>query len=856
MASATASHFKVITASIVTATTILVFDLFCPLSIASGVLYVALVLIGLWSPWRYYVYLMALLASFLVAIGHYISPEGVHWVDPVNRTLAIFVIWITAFLGMRIHDSEGNLRAIVDTAAEGIITIGADRLIISFNKAAENIFDYSAEELTGKNVSCLMPSPDSENHDKYIADYLENNVAKIIGKSHEVLGKRKDGTVFPVSLAVSEAQHGNQRTFTGILRDISARKEAEGQLRKFSRIAEQIPASIMITDTQGKIEYINPKFIQTSGYTAEEIIGKNPSILKSGEQSASEYKGLWETVSAGREWWGELHNRKKNGELYWESVSISSLRDPEGNITNFLAVKEDITERKLTEDALRESTELYTTIIQSEPECVKRLDQDGLLLDMNPAGLSMIGADSLQQVQGVSIYDLIAPECRQAFEELNKKVFMGESGILEFDLIGLNNNRRTVETHAVPLFDSEGRVTTHLGLTRDITERLEKERQLAHAMKMEAFGRLTGGISHDFNNLLTVVLGNLQLIREEIGTNREDITALVDDAVSASQDGVELVERMSSFSRKQVQEPQDVDINKAIDNLTRLAKRVLSENIELKLSLSRKPLWTVSDPSQLESALLNLVINASDAMPEGGSIIIKTTRKNIEENSASRIKEIKPGQYVLISISDTGEGMAPETLLNACEPFFTTKQAGKGTGLGLSTVYSFAKESGGHLKVESELGKGTCIMLFLRESTPADAGAEAAEAPEELPRGSETILVVEDKPQLRKYAVRVLKDLGYQILQASNAAEAIELLDADDSISLLFSDIKMPGKIDGNELASLAVEQNHELKVLLTSGLGEDPGDREYEMEQVFPLLKKPYTREQLAKQVRDILQE
>jgi PAS domain S-box-containing protein len=855
MGSSTASHFKVIAASIVTATTILVFDLFCPLSVASGVLYVALVLIGLWSPWRYYVYLMAIIASFLVTIGHYVSPEGLHWVDPVNRALALFVIWITAILGLRIHDSEINLLAIVDTAAEGIITIGTDGLIISFNKAAEKIFAYSAEEVTGKNVSCLMPSPYSENHDKYIADYLQHGVAKIIGQSREVFGKRKDGTVFPMNLAVSEAKHGKQRTFTGILRDISERKEAEGQLRKFSRIAEQIPASIVITDTQGKIEYINPKFTQTSGYSAEEVIGKNPNILKSGEQSASEYKGLWETITTGREWRGELHNRKKNGELYWESVSISSLWDSEGNITNFLAVKEDVTERKLTEDALRESTELYTTIIQSEPECVKRLSKDGILLDMNPAGLNMVGADSLEQVQGMSIYDLIVPECRQAFEELNKRVFMGEPGTLEFELIGLKDNRRSVETHAVPLFNSERKVTAHLGLTRDITERLEKERQLAHAMKMEAFGRLTGSISHDFNNLLTVVLGNLQLIRDEVGPNNVDITELIDDAVSASQDGVELVERMSAFSRNQIQEPLDVDINKAIENFTRLTKRVLGENIDLKLSLSRKPLWTVSDSSQLETALLNLVINASDAMPEGGSITIKTSRKIIDGNSASHIKEIKPGQYVLICISDTGEGMTAETLLNACEPFFTTKQAGKGTGLGLSTVYSFAEQSGGHLMVESELGKGTCITLFLKESTPAVVGPESAEAHEKLPRGSETILVVEDKPQLRNYAVRVLKNLGYKILEAGDASEAIEILDTDKAITLLFSDIKMPGKIDGNELASLAVEKNHKLKVLLTTGLSEELSDSEHEMEQVFPLLKKPYTREQLAKQVRDILQ-
>ena len=854
-----AGHFKVIAASIVTAITILVFDLFCPLSIASGVLYVALVLIGLWSPWRYYVYLMAILGSSLVVMGHFISPEGVHWVDPVNRTLAILVIWITAFLGIRIHDSEGNLRTIVDTAAEGIITIGSDGLIISFNKAAEKIFAYSAEEVTGRNVSCLMPSPDSKNHDSYIADYLEHGVAKIIGKSREVLGRRKDGTVFLMNLAISEAQHGNRRTFTGIIRDISARKEAEGQLRKFSRIAEQIPASIMITDTQGNIEYINPKFTRTSGYTAEEVIGKNPSILKSGEQSASEYKGLWETISAGEEWQGELHNRKKNGELYWESVSISSLRDAQGNITNFLAVKEDITERKLTEDALRESTELYTTIIQSEPDCVKRLNEDGILLDMNPAGLSMVGADSLQQIQGMSIYDLIVPQYRQAFEELNKKVFMGESGTLEFELTGLKNNRRSVETHAVPLFDAEGKVTAHLGLTRDITERLDKERQLAHAMKMEAFGRLTGSISHDFNNLLTVVLGNLRLIREKVGleTQGVDIVELIDDAVSASQDGVELVERMSSFSRKQIQEHQDVDINKAIDNFSRLTKRVLSENIDLELSLSRKLLWTISDPGQLETALLNLVINASDAMPGGGSITIKTARKIIGSDVGADLKEVEPGQYVLISISDTGEGMTAETRLNACEPFFTTKQVGKGTGLGLSTVYSFAKDNDGHLLIESEPGKGSCITLLLRESAhPSVIRTEILESQEDLPRGTETILVVEDKAQLRKYAVRTLKDLGYQILQAGNAAEAFEILQADNSIALLFSDIKMPGKMDGDELANLAVKQNRELKVLLTTGYIDELTDSEHKRGQVFPLLKKPYTNIQLAKQIRGILQE
>jgi PAS domain S-box-containing protein len=856
MISTISNHFKVIGSSIVVAVIILIFDLYLPLGVAGGVPYVVLVLIGLWSPWRYYVYLMAVIGTLLIALGYIASPEGgVLWIVITNRVLALFAIWVTAILGTRIHDSKMNLQAIVDTAAEGIVTINSSGIIISFNKAAESIFGYPADEMIGENISILMPSPDREQHDEYVANYLKTGTAKIIGQGREVTGLRGDGTKFPLHLAVSEVHRGTQRMFTGIMRDITEQKLAEDQLRKLSAIAEQIPASIIITNTHGDIEYVNPEFSIVTGYTMEEVVNKNTSILKSNETSTEEYKNLWDTITSGNIWRGELHNKKKNGELFWESVSITPVSNSKGKIINFLAVKEDITQRKQTETALRESTELLTTIIQSEPECVKRLDKHGTLLDMNPAGLKMVGADTLEQVKGMSIYELIVPEHRHRFEVLHKAVFAGESGILRFDIKGVGGNRRTVETHAVPLFNTEGEVINHLGLTHDITERLENEKQLGHAMKMEAVGRLTGSIAHDFNNLLTIILGNLQLLREDVGIKSEDIIEVIDDAISAARDSAELTEGMLTFSRKQVQQPYTININEVIDNFSRLAGRMLGETIELKIELLDGPLWTVCDPIQFDSVLLNLAINARDAMPEGGTLTIHTEREKSDAESNIDTPANKQVQYIAIRIIDTGIGMSQEVLARACEPFFTTKQEGKGSGLGLSTAYSFTEQNAGKIEIESTPKKGTTVTLLLKESLEHIKKRQLEKTNVNSLSGSETIMVVDDRAQIRKFAVRALKGLGYQVIEANSGDEALKILELENSIVLLFSDISMPGGINGYELADRALKLNKELKVLLTTGFNEEKQGNQPGSKHNFPILKKPYTKHDLTRQVRQVIE-
>lgn len=729
MPSTRRNHRKVIVISMVTAMVILLFDLNMPLGVAGGVPYVALVLIGLWSPWRYYIFLMAVVGTVLTVVGYFASPAGgIPWVVLSNRTLALFAIWITAFLVIRIHDSELHFRTILDTAAEGIITTNSDGLILSFNKAAETIFDYFAEEVVGRNVLLLIPSPEGAKYDGWIVACSKTGGSKIAGSGREVLGQRKDGTLFPLHLELSEFHRGNQQIFTGIVRDLTAQKQAEDERRKLSRIAEQIPASIIITDTLGNIEYTNPKFSQVTGYTNEEVIGKNPRFLKSGDKSPIEYKRLWETISSGREWQGKFHNKKKNGELFWESVSITPLRNAQGVITNFLAVKEDI------------------------------------------------------------------------------------------------------------------------------TDRLEKERQLVHAMKMEAIGRLSGGIAHDFNNLLTIILGNLQLLGEDLGSSSKEITELIDDATSAALDGAELTQGMLLFSRKQVQHFQPVNINEAINDFVRRTERMLGETIKLKINLSKDPLWTMCDPVQFDGVILNLAINARDAMPEGGTITIKTKRKYMDSKKSARYPGLEPGNYLTVSVSDTGVGMDEEVLSKACEPFFTTKQSSKGSGLGLSTAYSFADEHAGQLTINSTLGEGTLVTILLKESAPDTDDAQAKDVSKDFPGGSETILVVDDRPWVRKVAVRVLNRLGYQVLEASNSSEAMQFLATDSTIALLFSDIVMPGGMNGYELASQAVERYRELKVLLTTGFSDEVRDKHPDYFHNFPILKKPYSKCELAAQVREAL--
>jgi signal transduction histidine kinase/ActR/RegA family two-component response regulator len=394
-------------------------------------------------------------------------------------------------------------------------------------------------------------------------------------------------------------------------------------------------------------------------------------------------------------------------------------------------------------------------------------------------------------------------------------------------------------------------------LEAETAERHKAEALLHQAQKMEALGQLTGGLAHDFNNHLGIIIGNLDLLAEEIDLRAEQ-KELVDDALAAAFNGAELTRHLLAFARRQPLRPQRIEINRLIENITKLLRRTLGPQMDIRLELDPEVPAVVADPSQLETAIANLANNARDAMPDGGGrLTITTGTRYLDADYAAQHLEVRPGQYAMIEVSDTGAGMAPETLTRVFEPFFTTKEPGRGTGLGLSMVFGFIKQSGGHINVYSELGRGTTFRLYLPpEDAPAEEAADTGTAGPALRGRGEHILVVEDNAKLRAVLVRQLGELGYRVSEAESGGAALVLLDRGARYDLLLSDVVMPGTPDGYGLARQFLTRQPGAKVLLTSGF---PGARLAEVNDLnadLRLLDKPYRRQDLALALRDTLAE
>jgi len=399
------------------------------------------------------------------------------------------------------------------------------------------------------------------------------------------------------------------------------------------------------------------------------------------------------------------------------------------------------------------------------------------------------------------------------------------------------------------------------GIIRDLTdikkteEALSKSKaQLYQAQKMEAIGKLTGGMAHDFNNLLGVIVGNLDLVLERL-KDHKDVQQLTQAALDAALRGADLTGRLLAYARQQPLQSQRIDINASVEEITKLLSRVLGEDIKIKLDLTADAWPVVTDPSQFEAALTNLATNARDAMPRGGQLIITTRNDRLDADYTMHHTEIIPGDYAVIEVSDSGEGMPPEVIARIFEPFYTTKERGKGTGLGLSMVFGFMKQTGGHINVYSEVGKGTTFRLYLPRAEinlPLKPRAEADSAP--ATGGTETILVVEDNEDVRRVVTRQMNELGYQVQQAEDAAVAMTILEGNAKIDLLFTDIVMPGKMNGMDLARHAAERWPRIKIILTSGFPENKLNGHGDSTANMRLLSKPYRKADLARVLREVL--
>ena len=620
---------------------------------------------------------------------------------------------------------ESRYRGLLEAAPDAMVVVNQGGEIVLFNVQAEKQFGYSRDELLGQSVKSIITRGFAE---RLVADALRSTadaLAQQIGMGIELTGKRKDGSDFPIEIMLSPLENTDGILVTAAIRNITERKRAEAERLHLMTAIEQAAEGVVVTDEQGGIEYVNPAFSAITGYTREEALGQNPRILKSGKQDAAFYANMWATINGGQVWRGEIINRRKDESLYTEKMSITPVHNEQGELTHFVAMKEDITARKLLEDQFRQ------------------------------------------------------------------------------------------------------------------------------AQKMEAVGRLAAGVAHDFNNLLTIINGYSELMIEQFVADdpRRTYTA---EIKSAGERAAGLTRQLLAFSRQQVLAPQVLDLNTLMANLTKLLMRLIDEDIELILKVGQLPSMIKADPGQIEQVLMNLVVNARDAMPLGGKLTLETSNVQMTEAYGTAHYSTPAGSYALLTVSDTGCGMDKDTQAHIFEPFFTTKEQGKGTGLGLATVYGIVQQSGAYIWVYSEPGVGTTFKIYF---PMVSGGAEAAEEVSLMVGGTETVLLVEDDAGLRGLARMVLEGQGgYNVLESAGGNEAKLIAGQHQGpIHLLLTDVVMPG-MGGRELSEELAILRPEMKILFMSGYTDDTVVRHGVLEEGMAFLQKPFTAESLLRKVRDTL--
>ncbi len=499
--------------------------------------------------------------------------------------------------------------------------------------------------------------------------------------------------------------------------------------------------------------------------------------------------------------------------------------------------------------ALRASQAQFQSIMRHAPMMVALKDLQGRYTFVNEAFREYTGRDAgivigktAADFYPSELADFIAREDREAVE--SRRVIQREMSPQ------LTHDERTALLVKFPVFDARGEPAGVGLVVTDVTEQKKIEAQLAQAQRIESLGQLTGGIAHDFNNLLTSILLNADVLA---GVLDDELRPLAEAMRTAAERGADLTRRLLAFGRRQMLEPRPTDLRELLNGMEPLMRRTLGEHIRIEFRNAAGLWFATVDPGQLEHAVLNLALNARDAMPDGGRLTIETENCVFDADQASL--EIKPGQYVMIAVGDTGVGMPPDALARAFEPFFTTKDVGKGSGLGLSMVYGFAKQSGGQARIQSEPGNGTVVRLYLPRAIVAEVAPGAAPATgAELPKGKETVLFVEDDPMVRQYTGQQIVGLGYKVITAENAVEALVLVETGAAPDLLFTDVVMPGGMNGRQLALRLRQRWPNLRVLYTSGYAHGRLTIDGKSVPSKYVLSKPYRRAELAAKLRDAL--
>ncbi|MDD5543407.1 MAG: PAS domain S-box protein [Acidobacteriia bacterium] len=821
-------------------------------------------------------------------------------------TVMIFA-WLTYQRAMRLDRlqevaaSEAKLSGIIRSAMDAIITIDANQKISLLNAAAESMFQYKNEDLLGQPIEMLIPQRFRQGHADHVRTFDgSSEIARPMSQRPHLSGLRRNGQEFPIEASISKTTLDHKHVYTAIIRDVTDRQRAQALLQGEKYILEMIangsPLDVTLSALARLIEGQSQRMfcsILLLGPDGKHLLhGAAPSLPVEYNQAVNGIEigpqvGSCGTAAFRREpvvvtdisadpLWGSAREMALAHGLRacWSSPIFSIEKEVLGTFALYFQdprppnpSEQQLVERGThlagiaieryrSEQLLRAAEEKYRTLFEESKDVVYISTPEGKLTDINAAGVEYFGYGSKEEILKVDVArDLYfnPPDRENVLRVQN-----AEGYIKDFEIFLKRKDGKKLDAleTATVIRNVEGKVVGYRGILRDITERRNLEQQLFQARKMEAIGQLAGGIAHDFNNILTAITGYANLLDARLGPDhplRHNVTEIT----RAAQRAASLTQQLLAFGRRQLLHLKVLDLNAAITDLSQMLSRLIGENLQLVTDLDPRLGRIKADPSQIEQVLINLVVNARDAMPRGGRLTIRTSNSEVDETQAEKNPEMWPGRFVVLEVTDTGSGMDSDVVSRLFEPFFTTKEFGKGTGLGLSTVYGIVKQNNGYITVESEIGKGSAFRVYLPQVD--EPMTETASSVKTLPLtrfGSETILLVEDEEAVRSLAREILEMKGYRVIEARDGVEAVAVAEQfPDEIHLLLTDVVMP-RMSGHEAAQRLVGKRPSLKVLYMSGY---PASSAPNLQEAFGegrFLQKPFSPDSLSHQVREALAE
>lgn len=776
--------------------------------------------------------------------------EDLHFLELVANVVAAAVVREQVEEVFRV--SEAGYRHILDTASEGICALNAQGQVTYVNRRAAGMLLYdSPEELLGHSIRDFLFQEDWSGGPDLLTQWNQ-------GRQHQAdfRLRRRDGSDLWV-LASTSPILDNVGKFAGALTmftDVTARRRAEKALQeseaRYRRIVETANEGIWVADRHSVTEYVNRVMARMLGYSITEMLGRPMMdfVFEDDRESTREVFSPRRDGDRDREP-VSLRLRRKGGAEIWVMASMSPIVGESGEVDGLLTMCTDITARRRA-DAERAR---LSSAVEQAAESIMMTRRDGTIVYVNPAWQRLTGY-AANEVLGLTPAILKSDvQDPRVHKELWETILDGRAWQGEITNRRKNGELYTLEETITPVRDGAGRITEFIAFGQDTSGRRDLEARLRQAQKMEAVGRLAGGVAHDFNNLLTVITGYSE--RLLAGLAEDEPLRRGAEAIKRSADrAAALTQQLLAFSRRQILAPRVLDLNAVVSNTHKLLQRLIGEDIELITKPGEGLGRVKADPNQIEQVLMNLAVNSRDAMPQGGTLTVQTENVEFSAAYAARHVGLQPGQYVMLAVTDTGCGMSEETQAHLFEPFFTTKEQGKGTGLGLSTIYGIVKQSGGYVAVESELGRGSTFRVYLpRIEDPLDVSTPVS-AVTATRHGSETILLVEDEEAVRNLLRDILRRFGYTVLEAGNGPEAIEICHSHlGPIHLVITDMVMP-QMSGWEVAEAVAMLRPKARFIYMSGYIEHVVVEERVLEAGVAFLGKPFTPETLGRKVREVL--